>query len=194
MIESFNMSAVGFCQYVSKVSGDVLAALTLPYDREWGDVMHQNWASIHSSPPWRETNTPAIVENRFGDGLVIYSAADIGSISCPANEAVMLRILDRLDSSPSSYSTDAHASVWMNVEHQVDKRCYIIKFLNCQKQYPPIPIGDFTFTLRIPEEKDNLRVSMMPGNESVDWSVNDDGGLCVKIDGLDEFLLLKAMY
>ena len=53
----------------------MLASLNLPFANEWGDMCNQRWASIHSSPPWQDTDTPVIVENSYGKGRVIYSAA-----------------------------------------------------------------------------------------------------------------------
>ncbi|MBO6263017.1 MAG: hypothetical protein J6N93_01925 [Clostridia bacterium] len=55
-------------------SGEVKATITLPY-AEPDD--NRRFASIHSCPPWQETDFPAFIEKRYGKGKVIWCAAEI---------------------------------------------------------------------------------------------------------------------
>lgn len=57
---------------------DVLATVTLPYGYpSRGSFEGRDFASIHSSPPWTTTSTPAIVGNRCGAGSSLYSAVPL---------------------------------------------------------------------------------------------------------------------
>lgn len=71
----------------------LLATLSLPYaHRHTGDVADERWASIHSWPPWEDTDEPTIVEHRFGAGRAIYSAFDIEREDADVNDRVFARM------------------------------------------------------------------------------------------------------
>lgn len=53
---------------------EVLAKITVPYSVQ-SDNIH--FASIHSDPPWRDTEMPAMLRVKYGKGTVIWSAAAI---------------------------------------------------------------------------------------------------------------------
>jgi hypothetical protein len=91
--------------------GEVLARLTLSYGHPHrGSVEGENWASIHSSPPWHDEQAPTIVHNRFGSGEAIYSAAPIERSDGGAGERLFLALIDRLLPRPSLV-TDAPSSI-----------------------------------------------------------------------------------
>ena len=54
--------------------GDVKAKIILPYTDPDDNTVY---ASIHSNPPARKTEIPAIIEKKFGKGKVIWSAATL---------------------------------------------------------------------------------------------------------------------
>jgi hypothetical protein len=110
--------APGTLRLADRTEGKALATLTLPYSKDWGTVYEQNWASIHSSPPWTDTATPAVVSNRFGNGVCVYSAADIECKAGEANDRFLLEIIRGLLGGRQSASADAHPCVWMSVTDQ----------------------------------------------------------------------------
>ncbi|HUU58763.1 MAG TPA: alpha-amylase family protein, partial [Phycisphaerae bacterium] len=174
--------------------GEVLATLTLPYAKEWGDIFGQNWASIHSSPPWKDTGAPVVVCNQFGDGRVIYSAADIECIESPANEGVFRSLIRRLLDAPTTYEADAHPAVWMNALHQPENRRYVVGFLNYQSELPAVPIASVPFTLRPPEGKSFARLVRLPEETPVDFTAGPDGALRAQVENLEVFRMLAAEY
>ena len=58
---------------LSGVRGEVLATVTLPYANPDENT---RFASIHSCPPWENTDFPAYVEAKYGQGKVIWIAAE----------------------------------------------------------------------------------------------------------------------
>lgn len=176
------------------VDGDVLATLTLPYAEEWGDVFHQDWASIHSSPPRTDTDTPVIVETSHGAGKVIYSAADVESIDSAANEAVFMDLLGRLLDAPLSFSADAHPAVWTNAMRQDDRSRTTLAFLNYQQSLPAVRIAETPFTLRPPDGKRFARLVRLPDGTPMDFDTDADGTLHAVLDDLDVFAMVAAEY
>jgi hypothetical protein len=62
---------------------EVLATLDMPYSQEHGTREDHKFSSIHASPPYRLTSQPAMLRHKFGDGEVIYAAADIEGDMAP---------------------------------------------------------------------------------------------------------------
>lgn len=118
-------------------AGEVLAALSLPYGYPSpGTVKDHRFASIHSSPPWEDTEHPTIVRT----GNVIYSASDIEAVDAEANEALFVHLIRSLLGEPT-WSADAHPSVWVNVFDQPEHGRWVASFLNCTADLPAVPVA-----------------------------------------------------
>ena len=193
--EASSVSHTRMLRLADNGSGRSLATLSLPYaSPESGTVYDQSWASIHSSPPWEHTGTPAIVENRFGDGCCIYSAADIECVDSSASKCLFKAILHRLMDTPPTYAAQAHPSVWMNVMHQPERRRFVIGFLNFQEQLPAVPVRGIRFTLRPPAGSGFERLSVLPNDEDLAFTVDDGGAIQAEVPELGEFCMIAAEY
>ncbi|MEI6876083.1 MAG: hypothetical protein WCL50_13245, partial [Spirochaetota bacterium] len=174
---------------------DVLATLRLPYGfPEPGRVGDENWASIHSSPPWTDSGLPVVVENRVGKGRVIFSAADIEAVDHWAHEGFFLSLAKRLLEGGVSFGTDAHPAVWMSVFHQRDARRYVLCFLNYQREEPVIPLFGCLFFCMLPAGCRPKRLLSAPGLEPLDFECSDAGRVSGRLDRLDLFRLLVLDY
>ena len=121
----------------------VLAARTLPYGYpSAGTLRDHRFASIHSSPPWDDTDDPMIVRN----GNVVYSVSDIEALDAEANESLFVHLVRSLLGAPT-WSAEAHPSVWVNVFDQPDRGRYVATFLNCTADLPAVPVP-VTLTLQ----------------------------------------------
>ncbi|WP_283139373.1 alpha-amylase family protein [Rhizohabitans arisaemae] len=70
--------AGGLMRIQATAEAEELAHLTLPYASPApGHFSAEDWASIHSFPPWHDTGEPALVRHRYGRGLAVYSALPI---------------------------------------------------------------------------------------------------------------------
>jgi len=181
----------GTIRLKSQTQGTVLAGLTLPYAKTWGDVFDQRWASIHSSPPWQDTDTPAIVENTFDKGRVIYSAADIETVPSRANEALLRHLLvDRLLDGKSFFTCDAHPCVWSEVYRHPEEGYYRVCLLNHQGQLPVVPLGAITFTLRPAPREVFTGLTIGPRKEAHPHSIDEHGCLTATLDRLTDLTML----
>ncbi len=176
-------------------SGVVLGTLTLPYSNaSSGTVFDHDWSSIHSSPPWQETAHPALVQHRFGDGQVIYSAADIESLDAEAPGKLFVALVRRLLGAEPSFATDAPPAVWMNVLHQPEHNRLIVALLNYQAQTPVIPIPQISFSLKPPHGKRFTALKRLPAEDGLTFECEPDGGLHAQVGQLDWFALFAAEF
>ncbi len=187
-------AGAGTLRLAPKVEGDVLATLTEPYGREWGTIETRNWSSIHSAPPWRDTDVPAIVENTFGDGRAIYSAADIEAIDCDADRRTLLMLIEDLLGDRQSATAVAHPCVWMAVTDQPDRQRMIVGFLNYQQQLPAISIPSIRFGLRPPAGKRFVSLRKAPEGVAVPFETDADNTLAATATDLEALRMLVAEY
>jgi hypothetical protein len=183
----------GMVQLDRHAAGTVLARLVVPYSRDWGTVKTCNWTSIHSSPPWRETRTPALVRHRYGKGTCVYAAADIECIESEANDRLFVRLITSLLDKPLTFGSTAHPAVWMTVFHEPDKQRYRVSFLNYQKQLPAIPIASVLFHLRLPRGMRPTHVCRVPDRSPVDFRF-DRGTVHADLRDLAVFAMLAIEY
>jgi hypothetical protein len=173
---------------------EVLATLSLPYGSpEPGSLHDQAWASIHTSPPWEDTDRPALVRHAYGEGLALYCAAALEAEESDANTRLLTALVRDLLAAPS-YTAEAHPSVWMNVMHQPERRRYLIGFLNAQRQTPPLPVPSMSFTLRPPSDAHFTALVRLPEETPVSFELADDGALHATVDTLEMFALYMATY
>jgi hypothetical protein len=188
-------SAAGMLCLDRHVEGKTLMTLTLPYaSPKMGTVFDQNWASIHSSPPWNDTEHPVIVHNSFGKGQSIYSAADIESGDSEVNDNLFLRLIRSLLDETPSYTADAHPAVWMNVFHQPENSRFLVGFLNYQTQMPVIPLSNISFTLKVPAGKKFKKLLVLPEEREVDFTIDMNGTLHAETRDIVVFKMLAAEY
>ena len=175
-------------------SGTPLAHLTLPYGYPAaGNVKDHLWASSHSSPPWEATNHPTVVANEFGDGRVVYSAADLETTDAESDESLFVHLVRSLLPGPPSFSAKAHSAVWVNVFDQADRSQLLVSFLNYQADLPAVPVP-VTVSLRPPAGRRFTGVTLAPGGAAVEHSVDADGTLTATVDRVEVLALVVATY
>jgi len=175
-------------------SASVLASLNVPYSHpSHGSVEDEDWASIHSSPPWTDTGIPALVKNRVGQGKVIYSAADIESADGEAHERLFIALIRELLPDKPVFEADAHPSVWMTVFDQPGRSRQLVSLLNYTQELPVVP-APARIWLRPPAGQRFAGLEFLPAGEPVDWQIDVDGRLEAKIDSVGMFIMLAASY
>jgi len=184
----------GMVRLAAHAEGDVLATLTEPYAREWGTVETHNWASIHSAPPWRDTDAPAVVAHTFGDGRAIYAAADLEAVDAPAGRRALLALLGELLGDRQTAAAATHPCVWLSVADQPQQRRLIVGLLNYQRQLPPLPIAAVPLTLRPPAGRRFTALQAAPDGEAVAFETDSEGTLSATVTDLERLRLLAATY
>ena len=177
----------------AQTDGSILATLTLPYGSPHpGNVFDQNWASIHSFPPWDDTDHPVVIRHQFGKGHSIYSAAEIECIGSEASDRLFICLLRSLFDTAPTFSAETHPNVWMSVFHQPENKRYLIGFLNYPNEFPAVPIQHIPFSLRPPQTKKFTRLLLLPEETPVDFTVNADGALHAEVRDLAVCQMLLA--
>ena len=72
--EDYPLPLTYYIPLIEANRGKVRARVTLPYANP---DQNTSFASIHSCPPWKKTDYPAIIEAEYGKGKVIWIAAEI---------------------------------------------------------------------------------------------------------------------
>jgi hypothetical protein len=175
--------------------GTRLATLTLPYAHpEPGRVDRRNWASIHSSPPWEDTDVPVVVASNFGSGRCVYSAVEIEAIGHEASRRLFVTLVRELLDGPASFEVDAHPAVWVNAFDQPEAGRVQINFLNPLRKSGPLPAFTVRFELRPPSGASFRTLSRVPDGAPVPFEIGGGGVLRAQVDDLSDFRMLVAAY
>lgn len=153
--------------------GEVLVFLTLPYGHPHpGHAGDTNWASIHSSPPWTDTQRPLVVRKRHGRGITIYSAFEIEAGASAEHDALFLSILLELLPQRPLVRAQTHQQIWMTVFGQPGR--LTITLLNYPIDGDALPVPSCRVRLRYPASRIH-EVRNVPGLERMEiCSVGDD--------------------
>ncbi len=176
-----------------KGSADVLATLNLPfgYPSE-GSVGGRDFASIHSSPPWRDVNVPTVVENAYGKGRAIYSGADVECGTSPKSRDLFLALIRRLLDKPLRFASATHPAVWVTAFDQPENRRTVMSFLNYQNQSPVIPLCTVPFEIRPPEGQVFGTARLLPGGEPLTVERDKDGTIKGTLKDLNLFKMISV--
>ena len=182
---------------VADEDAEVLMTVTLPYGGGRGTRDDQDWASIHSAPPWEDTARPAVVRHRFGAGEVIYSSVDIesaGGRQAGPSRRLFVDLIRLLLGRPPAFEADAHPNAWTTVFHEPEKSRFRLSFLNAPPDSPPLPVPLIRFRLAVPEGHRFTSLRRMPDGEELEFSLDADGGMEAEVRDLALFEMLSAHY
>ena len=144
----------------------VLATTTLP----WPAPNPRMFSSIHSTPPWLETDNPEVVFNRFGSGRCVYCASLVEDVE--SLQETFLSLIRRLEPS-FSLEADAPEPVEVTLFHQPDRRRHLLSLVNFQASMPNLPVDGIALRLRLGRAVRTIRA--LPGGEVIPH--RDEGGL-----------------
>ncbi|MGO9454061.1 MAG: alpha-L-fucosidase [Candidatus Binataceae bacterium] len=171
----------------------MLATLTVPYGYPArGSVSDHQWASIHSSPPWRDLEAPTVVTNLFGKGSAVYSAAAIEASEAGANESLFVAIVRKLLGGEQSFGAEAHGAVWTNAFDQRDRNRIMMSFLNYQAELPALPTAA-SFSIRPPTGRRFTSLRSAPGGNPLPFEIRN-GTLHARLDRIETLAMVIAEY
>ncbi len=122
---------------------EVLGTITLPYT----DPKDRMFASIHSNPPGKDTEEPAIVYKKHGRGAVIWTSAGFEVNGSEPHKELFYRLIIMLAKNPLAFESTAPKPVEIINDYQADSDRHILHILNAQEQLPPIPVADIRIKL-----------------------------------------------
>jgi hypothetical protein len=137
-------------QFIVKAdpNAQILANIILPYT---DPADFNNFASIHCNPPGKTTDYPALIRNKFGRGLSIYSTANFEVY--PYAQKYFAKIIRSLAAKPLFFDSDAPKSVEITAFDQPENDRIIVNMLNFQEELPNIPVGDFNVRIYVGDKK-----------------------------------------
>lgn len=176
-------------------AGETLVTLTLPYGHpHLGSATDSHWASIHSSPPWEDTDQPLVVRNRFGDGEAIYSGFDIEAGDTPEHDALFVSLVRSLLPKPARLEVETHPCVWASAFDQPAADRMTVCLLNYQLEGPPIVIGSVAISLTLPAGRRCQSVKRAPDLADVAFVEADGGQVAFEAGPLGMFGLFVVQH
>ena len=160
------MSRGFFMDVAARPGAEVLATLTLP----WPPNERGDFSSIHSNPPWQETDRPVLIATRFGEGRAIYSASLLESVS--GLESTFVSLIRSMFSAWRVEAT-APAAVEVTTFHQPSRNRYTVSLINFQKELPNVPVEGAEVRLRLADVRVRS-VTLLPKDEPVPHRTEDD--------------------
>ncbi len=110
------------------------------------------YASIHSNPPGRETVYTGLSVHSFGQGRCIYLAPDLLHLQQDAQQAFGSWLLGKFAPSVKIVKTNAPAAVEITLLQSRTTECLLVGLVNYQKELPNVPV----FQLQLDLCLDNL--------------------------------------
>lgn len=143
----------------------ILAEITLPYTPQ--NV--QNFASIHSNPPGKETSCPALAITGYGKGTILWSAACIEEADSYVCRSVFAELIKELLAFTPTVVSDAPRDVEITVFDN-GKELYVNTVLLCDddkaRKVEPFEIG-------IRCEKAPKEIMLLPDGNNVSFVYRD---------------------
>jgi hypothetical protein len=154
------------CLRINVDDATTLARLTLSYGHPYGGtVSDRHWASIHSSPPWQQTDRSLVIERAHGMGRVIYSACDLEAGDSPEHREMFIHLVERLLAGRATVRADVHPQVWLSAFRQPGR--IVVLLLNYPLEEPSLPIPNARITLNLRPEYSCSRVWIAPAGEQL---------------------------
>jgi hypothetical protein len=174
-------------------AGQALARLTLPYAYpSAGSMLAHDFASIHTSPPWRDLDNPTIVSNRFGDGRAVYSALPIETGRSGSDGRAFSTLIRLLLGGPQTLSAEAHPDVWVTAFEQPEHNRAVISVLGYFIDAPMwFPVS---FSYRCPSGRRCVQLQDASTGTAIPFEADKDGAVRVVVDAVDGFGMYLVVY
>lgn len=147
---------------------EVLATITLP-----GTIPHDptRFVSIHSNPPWVQTEYPAIIKARYGKGTVVWVAAAIEQYQQQVYRECFLTLVRSMMAQPPVFRIDGHPATEGVLFSDAARRRMCISLLNVQEELPLIPVMNTRVSVKMDARP--ARLLNVRSGETVDFKMEN---------------------
>lgn len=141
----------------------VLATLSFPYTTP--DSI--DFASIHSNPPQKPSDYPAVTVNQYGKGTVIWSALPIENMNYEEYRNIFLNLLHLQETPEYFFASTAPAKVELTAFK--NKNSIYLNAVTLDEEVVSTPVDPFTVRIKAKAQQ----VRLLPGGEEVDFTVQN---------------------
>jgi len=191
---SYSTNSAGIPRLAVHYVGTAMATLNLPYGYPSpGSANAHDFASIHSSPPWQDTDNPTIVLHDFGLGQSVYSAAPLETDSTDSGRRAFAAIIKQLLGDPPTLSSGADRDVWFTAFEQPENSRVVVSALCYRTDDRPRPFPlEFSYRFGSGRRCRAARVALT----GTELPVRDDGNgtVVVSADALDLYGMFLLEY
>ena len=166
----------------------LLATITLPYT---DPADRSVFASIHSNPPGRKTNMPAILSGTYGKGKVLWTSASFEESEQPEHRRICAALVGFLCGGVLTLQTNAHPAVECTLFDDPVQRVMLVHCVHVQNSFPALCTDPFTLTLHTPAPL--RRIERLPGRQTVPFSQQGDT-VTFSVPGLRMFDSYRLKY
>ncbi|MFA5687892.1 MAG: alpha-L-fucosidase [Kiritimatiellales bacterium] len=125
---------------------NVLAQIVLPGT---DPADSSTFVSIHSNPPQKNSGAPAMIKKSFGQGRVIWSAAQFEAAIQPPHKKAFESLVRSCFTVPPAFSSNAHPAVELTLFEQPERARFLLNLVNAQDVLPPVPIHGIQLYVRL---------------------------------------------
>jgi len=168
---------------------EVVANIVLPYT-DPGDFTI--FASIHSNPPGRYTQYPAIIYKNYGKGKIVWVAAPIEENETYMSRRLFLNLIKKLLAKPVCFTSNAPAPVEILLFDQKENNRYIINLINEQEYDPLVPVYNIQVSVRM-DGKKAVKAHLMPDMQEMELK-SDENYATITIPKLEVFNMVLLDY
>lgn len=194
------------------VKGDILGTLTLPYtvskkvkdsvmpffdistdkkaDKE-DAVRIQKFASIHSNPPGKFTQTPALVSTRYGKGKAIWCAAPIERPNREQHNEIFARIISFLGGYEFKLTAEAPECIECVLFEDEESNTKLLSVINMQETFHILPVHDFSVSVRSVQAPKSI--DLLPEEKPIDY-IWENGNATIHFDKLQCAEMVRINY
>ncbi len=170
-------------------SAEVLATLTYPYT----DARNfHRYSSALSNPPSEKTDIPALVRNRYGKGVCVYSSAPFENSTAVCSYDILTAILKDLLNEVGGMVLECDESEYLEhaLRHDAENKRYTLSLLNYQNVKKIVPMHNVEVSLNV--DVDPVRVCSTLGREVKCEKCN--GKLLLTLSKLDIYDVIYIEY
>ncbi|MDD5728573.1 MAG: alpha-L-fucosidase [Victivallales bacterium] len=167
-----------------------LAAITLPFT---DPADNDRFSSAISNPPGIPTSKPALVRNRLGKGISVYSAVELETPAFNLHRDVFAEIIKSIGGKIPLLQTDAPKQIEITIYDDEKSKRLIINLLNYQETLPPVSAHNINVKIHL-EAQYPVKLISAPDGKEVEYNSIDAHTIEFKAELVEMFRMFILTY